>query len=336
VSNYTRSNIKVNLDELKSLYDSLPEERIKIFHNLHYCIKKDVPKEKWIDLGQNETVYAQYFLLYPEDSFTKAHVDNDDIVVKTGITLVEAKDLEGGEILIFEPHYKKEMEVTPEVTNRYKEGSYRPGDPVIPVVVRQEVGETIFYDHNTYHAVSKVLKGTRLVLVTWFKNPQKVLLVGNGTSILDKKLGKEIDSFDTVVRFNSFTTKGYEDYTGSKTDIWFTCMDKHINNMNNFKQVIVHSWFKEDECELYKKLKNYRSDISKIKDINYHDLKAPSTGLIAIDYFLSRNFEVYLHGFDWWDREEHHYADNEERGLYHEPKKEFEIIKQFGDKVKFI
>ena len=48
----------------------------------------------------------------------------------------------------------------------------------------------------------------------------RVLLVGNGPSIRGSGLGRAIDSFDTVVRFNSFVTKGIEEDTGSKTSIW--------------------------------------------------------------------------------------------------------------------
>jgi len=47
-----------------------------------------------------------------------------------------------------------------------------------------------------------------------------VLLVGNGPSIRERSLGSVIDSFDTVVRFNSFVTKGLEEHTGSKTSLW--------------------------------------------------------------------------------------------------------------------
>lgn len=47
-----------------------------------------------------------------------------------------------------------------------------------------------------------------------------VLLVGNGPSIRGSGLGGSIDSFDTVVRFNSFVTKGIEEDTGSKTTLW--------------------------------------------------------------------------------------------------------------------
>jgi hypothetical protein len=48
----------------------------------------------------------------------------------------------------------------------------------------------------------------------------RVLLVGNGPSIRGSGRGQAIDGFDTVVRFNSFVTKGIEEDTGSKTTIW--------------------------------------------------------------------------------------------------------------------
>ena len=49
----------------------------------------------------------------------------------------------------------------------------------------------------------------------------KVLLVGNGCSATEHKLGKTIDSkFDLVLRMNRFKTEGYEEYVGSKTDVW--------------------------------------------------------------------------------------------------------------------
>ena len=47
-----------------------------------------------------------------------------------------------------------------------------------------------------------------------------VVLVGNGPSISERGLGSVIDGFDTVVRFNSFVTKGLEENTGSKTSLW--------------------------------------------------------------------------------------------------------------------
>ena len=56
----------------------------------------------------------------------------------------------------------------------------------------------------------------------------RVLLVGNGPSIRGSGLGRAIDSFDTVVRFNSFVTKGIEEDTGSKTSIWCHMMQVQL------------------------------------------------------------------------------------------------------------
>lgn len=60
----------------------------------------------------------------------------------------------------------------------------------------------------------------------------RVLLVGNGPSIRERGMGCEIDGFDTVVRFNSFVTKGLEEHTGSKTSIWCHMMQwYHISTV---------------------------------------------------------------------------------------------------------
>jgi len=49
----------------------------------------------------------------------------------------------------------------------------------------------------------------------------KVCVVGNGGSSLALN-GKFIDSCDVVIRIKGFSLLGYEDYVGSKTDIWCT------------------------------------------------------------------------------------------------------------------
>jgi hypothetical protein len=162
------------LDEIKELFHSLPNEKVKRYYNLFYLNKRDIPKDKWlVPYAQKEKglrLYAQYFLEYPVGSFTKAHTDNNDCIQKTAITLVETEDLEGGDIIVYEPHYKKDWDVTPDVLNRYTEGDYTPGETIIPVIVNQKVGETVEYAHNVKHSVSKVLKGRRVVLVTWYEN----------------------------------------------------------------------------------------------------------------------------------------------------------------------
>ena len=65
---------------------------------------------------------------------------------------------------------------------------------------------------------------------------KEIILVGNGSSMLDKKNSYEIDSYKKVVRFNSFKIKGYEDYVGTKTNIWFTVNKAHIDRIHDFDE----------------------------------------------------------------------------------------------------
>jgi hypothetical protein len=167
-----------------------------------------------------------------------------------------------------------------------------------------------------------------------------IILVGNGTSLKDNKNGLLIDSFDEVVRFNSYKIKGHEEYTGAKTDIWFTVNRGHIKDIYTYKYVYTHSWEKnESKC----KITSYIREYVKAEKINHHlilsiPVKAPSTGLIAIYYFIEKYGFVTITGFDWWDREEHHYGDTEVRGTLHKPKEEYDIIKKLisENKVKFL
>ena len=51
---------------------------------------------------------------------------------------------------------------------------------------------------------------------------ERVIVVGNSTSVLSEELGSTIDSYDIVVRINHCVTKGYEKFIGKKIDIWST------------------------------------------------------------------------------------------------------------------
>ena len=48
----------------------------------------------------------------------------------------------------------------------------------------------------------------------------KVLIVGNGPSLLKVEKGSLIDTFDHIVRFNAYAIDGYEKHVGSRTDCW--------------------------------------------------------------------------------------------------------------------
>lgn len=50
-----------------------------------------------------------------------------------------------------------------------------------------------------------------------FYKSKRIILVGNGPSVMETPLGKKIDEFDVVVRFNDFRI--FEKYTGCKTSV---------------------------------------------------------------------------------------------------------------------
>ena len=52
-------------------------------------------------------------------------------------------------------------------------------------------------------------------------NDKSVLVIGNGESILNQRLQKKIDSFNTILRINNYIIKDFESFVGTKTDIWF-------------------------------------------------------------------------------------------------------------------
>ena len=170
---YTRLESKTLSDEALKLYnDNLHlTKKVKLYYNLYYCDAIHHPKNTWLKHGEDENVevMSQYFLKYTPGAFARAHSDDNNKVVKTAITLIDkSDDLEGGDIIVYEPHYKSDMEVNENTINRYDPNNYREGDTTCPVIVKQSVGETIEYAYNVKHSVSKVLKGYRTVLVTWY------------------------------------------------------------------------------------------------------------------------------------------------------------------------
>jgi len=50
---------------------------------------------------------------------------------------------------------------------------------------------------------------------------KSVVLVANGRSVLKRKMGTVIDSFDIVARFNYFELGSFTPFVGTRTDLWF-------------------------------------------------------------------------------------------------------------------
>ena len=169
-------------------------------------------------------------------------------------------------------------------------------------------------------------------------NDSKIVLIGNGPSVLDHKFGRLIDSFETVVRFSWYHINGHEEYVGTKTDIWFTtCADLRRMKTGGYREVYEHSWqWDPDKDKNYKNLTAYFPNAKKTKRDTIIEMQqyvddteyfCYSTGAIAAFLFSKQYGEVTLYGFDWWEsREKHHYGDNQTRGGIHKPDKEFKLF----------
>ena len=179
-----------------------------------------------------------------------------------------------------------------------------------------------------------------------------IILVGNGPSLLDKPNGLLIDSFHRVLRFNLYNTKNNIEYTGVKTDIWFTVSNVRITP-RNVQEVYFHVWDKNKLTHpYYIELQHNFKHTHVVTDELLTEMRRYfktqygmfSTGMIAIYVMLKKWPYITLTGFDWWDPKYtlHHYFDSKEaqfkeiKGKGHEPTLEKQFIDTFGDRVRWL
>ena len=164
----------------------------------------------------------------------------------------------------------------------------------------------------------------------------KALLIGNGPSTLEKKLGQRIDldEFTKVIRFNrwKFDEDGSEhkqdfsEYVGTRCDYWVV-NDLHItetkigiDKRQLYELVLVvmpkfkfHPPFVSSIESQYDNIEfippQYEDAINEI--IDFKPLW-PTTGIVGIHFALQHFDEVYLHGFDCFDSKydtQHYFED---------------------------
>lgn len=154
----------------------------------------------------------------------------------------------------------------------------------------------------------------------------KVIVIGNGASLLKSKLGKLIDEFDIIIRLNDFKTEGFEEHVGSKTDILFTCTLKDLNTpelIGKFPEVIVALLMNpHDGVEITEEVlasPNISESINwpqafELRDqIGLKDPQYPSTGLLCIDNMVKRFKSITIAGFDNFKQGNKHYFEAKAR-----------------------
>jgi hypothetical protein len=161
--------------ELNKLYDECENERIKRLHNLFYLDYRSFPstlnstyREK-LSSHFNMNADRMYYLEYYKGSFTRRHSDVGEQSQRTVITMLDkSDDLEGGETIVYLPHFKNnEFEFDVNRYIRKTEKDDEQGSSIIPVVLNLNVGESVTYDAELLHEVALVTKGRRRVLVSW-------------------------------------------------------------------------------------------------------------------------------------------------------------------------
>jgi hypothetical protein len=154
-------------------------------------------------------------------------------------------------------------------------------------------------------------------------NPESsVVLVGNGPSVQDSKLGALIDSFDEVVRFNNFKIEGFEPFVGTKTTLWSTFF-KAVEDLNKHPKVIClceNAVPPESVTEVYRIPSwCYNRTLRSVQDRSYWKKGFAKEGkLIASSGLQVATFllevltvkKVHLYGFDHFSKDrssQHHY-----------------------------
>ena len=161
----------------------------------------------------------------------------------------------------------------------------------------------------------------------------KVVIVANAKIKEDKKIGNDINNFDKVIRMNRFETDGFEEYLGSKTDIW--CINRKIllQKTNTYYGFYNKRWesYKDKYPTLEKcVMMTYCHEIDEADGLrrerivtendihvaNTHDVMnelrqrwidiynndgfhKPGTGITTILYYIKKYGNIHLHNFDW-------------------------------------
>ncbi len=174
-------------------------------------------------------------------------------------------------------------------------------------------------------------------LENYLKN-KKIAIVGNSPNLVGKQKGTEIDSADTVIRFNNFSTQNFEKDYGVKTNIWVCCqagdiINRSLDEINKMDYILYNVDLKHTKLQpkclnyIYQNLKSntpisYIGDVFK-KDLKQYGIVYPSSGLSALYHFhklcqLSKN---NIYGFSFLENSTNYYDHYFQKRSAHKIKK---------------
>jgi len=156
-----------------------------------------------------------------------------------------------------------------------------------------------------------------------------VLVVGNAPTVTaGPPLGEEVDKFQVVARFNSYALEPRQ-YTGSKVSYHFSngrrlpATDDVMAVLPIFNASLTHAVYvfmphMEDARATCRNLEGCKGSLCFVDEarllalrqkIGMHAWQIPSSGMAAIDLFLSGDREVTLHGFNFFQGKQIHYFE---------------------------
>lgn len=151
---------------------------------------------------------------------------------------------------------------------------------------------------------------------------RKIILVGNSQSLLQQELGKVIDSYKHVARFNNFEITGFEKHCGSRTTTWVRQAGARVVNRKFKDDIVVFltycRWMDSLKSnmkklrKIYPKatvvLEDFSKTVGKELSLEQPDRTWPSIGLLAIKYYIKLGYDVTICGFSFND--DHYYKYN--------------------------
>ena len=174
-----------DIAEAKEVYERTQRDYVWQYYNLFNCERRDVMEDlsdknfykklcrRAGDLLNNS---YPYFVLYPEGSFCRQHSDHDTDM--TIVTYIETKDLVGGDAIVMTNYEAFLEDGRPHDWKAVRSGPESDAPPygqlIVPETPVVQDGQSLVYGPSLRHSVSKVYRGHRLVLITWFNKSGEI------------------------------------------------------------------------------------------------------------------------------------------------------------------
>tara|TARA_Y100000592_G_scaffold2525_1_gene3840 strand:- start:2443 stop:3063 length:621 start_codon:yes stop_codon:yes gene_type:complete len=176
----------------------------------------------------------------------------------------------------------------------------------------------------------------------------KAIIIGNAEFNKDEKFGELIDGFDVVYRINRYRVETFEEYLGTKTNIWLTNRNLPMNKcayrfdfQKQFKErkkssqdletALIVTYLR-DEGD-YIRVKNFvdvndNVEVANTLEISQYVRKEwpklvnetfykPASGILSILYLLKKYDEICIHNFD--NAKTNHYFEDKNQNPLAQP-----------------